>query len=97
MRYDEVALVERLIKAGAKVNAANRYGVTPIALACESGSAAVVEHLLKAGVSPNATGPAGRDGAAYVRAHGQRRSREGPPRARRDGQQPATTGAARRR
>ena len=31
--------------------------MTPIALACESASAAVVEHLLKAGVSPNATAP----------------------------------------
>jgi uncharacterized protein len=68
VRYDEVALVERLIKAGAKVNAANRYGVTPIALACESGSAAVVEHLLKAGVSPNATGPLG-ETALHTCAH----------------------------
>ena len=68
VRYDEVTLVERLIKAGAKVNAANRYGVTPIALACESGSAAVVEHLLKAGVSPNATGPLG-ETALHTCAH----------------------------
>ena len=68
VRYDEVALVERLIKAGAKVNVANRYGVTPIALACESGGAAVVEHLLKAGVSPNATGPLG-ETALHTCAH----------------------------
>src|SRR5919109_5152925 len=39
VRYDDVALVERLIKAGAKTDVANRYGVTPIVLACESASA----------------------------------------------------------
>jgi ankyrin repeat protein len=37
----------------------NRYGVTPIALACENGTATVVERLLKAGVSANATGRLG--------------------------------------
>src|SRR4029453_14330762 len=68
VRFDEVALVERLIKAGAKPDIANRYGVTPIALACESGSAAVVEQLLKAGVSPNATGPLG-ETALHTCAH----------------------------
>jgi ankyrin repeat protein len=68
VRYDEVALVERLIKAGAKPDVANRYGVTPIALACESASAAIVEQLLKAGVSPNATGPLG-ETALHTCAH----------------------------
>src|SRR5262245_26272252 len=68
VRYDDVTLVERLIKAGAKANATNRYGVTPIALACESGSGAVVESLLKAGVSPNATGPLG-ETALHTCAH----------------------------
>jgi ankyrin repeat protein len=41
------------------VKAANRYGVTAIALACEGGSAAIVEALIAAGVSPDATGPYG--------------------------------------
>lgn len=68
VRYDDAALVERLIKAGAKANVANRYGVTPIALACESASGAVVEHLLKAGVSPNATGQFG-ETALHTCAH----------------------------
>jgi len=68
VRYDDVALVERLIKAGAKPDVANRYGVTPIELACESASAAVVEQLLKAGVSPNATGPLG-ETALHTCAH----------------------------
>jgi ankyrin repeat protein len=68
VRYDDTMLVERLIKAGANVNAANRYGVTPIVLACESGSAAVVEHLLKAGVNPNATSSLG-ETALHTCAH----------------------------
>ena len=46
----------------------NRYGTTPIALACESGSAAIVERLLKAGVSANATGPYG-ETALHTCAH----------------------------
>jgi ankyrin repeat protein len=68
VRYDDAALVERLIKAGAKPNVANRYGVTPIELACESGGAAVVEHLLKAGVNPNATSQLG-ETALHTCAH----------------------------
>jgi uncharacterized protein len=68
VRYDETMLVERLIKAGANVNAANRYGVTPIALACESASGAVMEQLVKAGVNPNATGPLG-ETALHTCAH----------------------------
>ena len=86
VRYDEVALVERLIKAGAKVNAANRYGVTPIALACESASAARRRAPAQGGREPECHQPAGRDGAPYLRAHRQRRSREGAPRARRGGE-----------
>jgi ankyrin repeat protein len=42
-----------LIRAGADVKAANRYGVTPLSLACTSGNAAVVRLLLEAGADPN--------------------------------------------
>ena len=38
VRHDDVATAEALIKAGADVNAANRYGVTPIALAATNGN-----------------------------------------------------------
>ena len=38
----------------ADVNAANDHGVTPLALACENGNAAMVEKLLAAGANPNA-------------------------------------------
>ena len=58
-RNDDVALMDRLIRAGAHVGAANRYGITPIYLACVNGDAAAVARLLKAGVNANATGPLG--------------------------------------
>ena len=49
VRNNDTALVERLIRAGADVKAANRYGISAIALACESGSAAIVEKLHRRG------------------------------------------------
>ena len=57
--YDNLALVNALLSAGADVKALNRYGVMPLSLAAESGSAAVVERLLKAGADANATLPGG--------------------------------------
>jgi len=51
---DDSAAADRLIRAGANVNAANEYGVTPLALACTNRSVAMVETLLAAGASPNA-------------------------------------------
>src|SRR5215468_10525652 len=51
VRNNDVAQMDRLLRAGANPNAANRYGITPIHLACENGSAAAVARLLKAGVS----------------------------------------------
>lgn len=52
---DETATVERLLKAGADAKAANRYGVTPLSLACTNGNASIIEALLKAGADPNTT------------------------------------------
>ena len=46
-------------RAGADVKAANRYGVTPLSLACTNGNGAMVELLLKAGADPNTTLPGG--------------------------------------
>ena len=68
MRNNDIALVDRLIRAGADVKATNRYGISAIALACESGSAPIVERLIAAGVSANATGPYG-ETALHTCAH----------------------------
>ena len=56
----DVQTVALLIRAGAKVNAANRFGVTPMSLAARgNGDARLVEALLAAGVDPNSTSPEG--------------------------------------
>ena len=68
VRNNDIALVDRLIRAGADVKATNRYGISAIALACESGSAPIVERLIAAGVSANATGPYG-ETALHTCAH----------------------------
>ena len=48
-----------LIRAGADVNAANAYGVTPLYFAATNGSAQMTELLLQAGADPNAALPTG--------------------------------------
>ncbi|HEY6345855.1 MAG TPA: hypothetical protein VIY49_30565 [Bryobacteraceae bacterium] len=38
VRTDDIALADKLIRAGADVKAADRYGVTPLYLACSNAS-----------------------------------------------------------
>ena len=57
--YDDVEMVDRLIRAGARVALANRHGATPLTLACINGNARGIERLLKAGAEPNERGPNG--------------------------------------
>ncbi len=59
VRRDDIATADALIKAGADVKAANRYGVTPMNLAATNGSAAMIRRLLDAGVDPNTANPGG--------------------------------------
>src|SRR5437763_913490 len=47
--HDSQEIADLLVRAGANVKAANRYGVTPLSLACTNGDGAMVESLLKAG------------------------------------------------
>ena len=54
-----VELVDLLLKAGADAKAANRYGATPLYVACQNGSAPVIERLLKAGADAKAASPDG--------------------------------------
>lgn len=51
--WDDVALADALLRAGASVDAANDLGVTPLALACGNGGAEMVQRLLQSGADPN--------------------------------------------
>src|SRR4030095_690975 len=59
VRQNDVKAVDALIKRGANVRAATRYGVTPIGLAALNGSTAIVRRLLDAGADPNTATPGG--------------------------------------
>ena len=50
---DDLELATLLVHNKADVKAANRYGVTPLSLACTNGNAAMVELLLGAGAAAN--------------------------------------------
>ena len=50
---DDLPRLDRLIKAGAPVNAANDIGATPLWAASLNGSATIVARLLEAGANPN--------------------------------------------
>jgi ankyrin repeat protein len=58
-RLDDVESADALIRAGANVKAANRYGVMPLSIASANGNAAMIERLLAAGADPNAALPEG--------------------------------------
>ncbi len=47
-------MVDALIRAGANLNAANRYGQTPLSLAAIDGNGPLLEKLLQAGADPSA-------------------------------------------
>ncbi len=55
---NDVKTVQVLLSAGANVNALNRYGISPAALACENGGAVILEKLLAGGAHLRPT-PAG--------------------------------------
>jgi len=53
VHQDNLETARKLIREGG-VNVANRYGVTPLSLACGNASTAMVELLLASGADPNA-------------------------------------------
>ena len=70
--HDDLEIARLLVRAGANVKAANRYGVTPLSLACTNGNGAMVELLLKAGADPERAAARRRDAADDGGAHRQR-------------------------
>ncbi|HSP68342.1 MAG TPA: ankyrin repeat domain-containing protein, partial [Bryobacteraceae bacterium] len=52
VRGNDVDAVQRLLRAGANPDAANRYGVTPLSLAATNASAPLIQALLQAGAHP---------------------------------------------
>ena len=49
MSVNDVQKSEALIRAGADVNAVNRYGVTPLSLAAGNGNAGLLDVLIEGG------------------------------------------------
>ena len=94
-RRPEVA--DLLIRAGANVKAANREGVTPLAMASLYGNAAMIDRLLKAGADAKAAGPERRDDAHVRGAERQPAGHQGAGRGRRRRERDARRSAARRR
>jgi ankyrin repeat protein len=56
---DDLQIADLLIRAGAQVRAVNRYGVTPLSIACTNGNAPLIGRLLDAGADPNTVLPDG--------------------------------------
>ncbi len=56
---DHLDIAEMLLGAGANATAGDRYGVTPLYLACVNGNAKMIQRLLDAGADANAVDPAG--------------------------------------
>ena len=54
VQANDLETADLLIRAGAKVSAANREGATPLMLASINGNAAMLEKLIQAGADPNA-------------------------------------------
>jgi ankyrin repeat protein len=55
VQANHLEIANLLIAAGADVNASTRYKITPLAIACANGNAAMITRLLEAGVDPNST------------------------------------------
>jgi len=59
VRVDDLETAGLLIAAGANANAPNKYGVTPLSLACTNGSPRMIEKLLAAGADAKVALPEG--------------------------------------
>ena len=73
---DDVDTARLLVRSGANVKAANRYGVPPLSLACTNGNAEMVKLLLEAWRRREGHASGRRDGPHDGGAGGQSRNRE---------------------
>ena len=95
---DDLEMADLLIRAGARVAARTREGVTPLQLAATNGSAPMIDRLLKAGADPNAPLTRGRrHGVDDGGADGEDRTRFACSWKRAPTSTRRRTGAARRR
>jgi uncharacterized protein len=53
--WDDQAMADLLIRAGATAKTRNAYGATPLSEACTNSDAVMIDKLLKAGADPNGT------------------------------------------
>lgn len=53
--HEDLKTAKQIIAAGGNAKAKNRYGVTPLSIACKNGNGEIVQMLLKAKADPNAT------------------------------------------
>lgn len=56
--YEDLDMLDLLLDAG-RTPTPNRYGATPLTVACATGNAAIIERLLQVGGDPNTTLPEG--------------------------------------
>ncbi len=59
VRANDLPMVESLLGAGADPKAVDRYGLTPVSLACSNANAVILKRLLDAGADPNSPDPQG--------------------------------------
>jgi ankyrin repeat protein len=59
VQRNDLEAADRLIRSGANVKAANRYGITALQVAATNGSAPMIEKLLAAGADANTATPEG--------------------------------------
>ena len=97
VRQDNFEMADRLIRAGANVKAANRYGVTPLYLACAQRRRGHHPETAQGGRRRERRGDRRRDRADDRGALGPRRGGEGAARSAARPSTRARTGADRRR
>ena len=67
---DDVVEADKLLRGGAVVDAANREGITPLAMASLQGNTAMIERLLKAGANAKQRGPNGETMVMFAARNG---------------------------